>query len=212
MVLHSCDAPGPLAHDHLDDLESFLYVLTHIIHLYDQHGTFHSVVDPLKLWDEHEGVDAAWLKLGYLAVDTIPRHIASRWPDACVRVLREFRAFLGPLVREKMGLLYEDSETPANTAEKLRASAEDHYGHVLRLFDDGIAGLDEAEAGESAPKRASMAPPAPTSPPSTSRNPLKRALEDYPDAQPAAKRTNSPRVARDRRTADSTTRSTPRSA
>jgi hypothetical protein len=87
----------------------------------------------------------------------------------------------------------------------LRASAEDHYSHVLRLFDDGIAALEQAEAADTP-----LAPTVPSSP--STRNPLKRASEDDLDDRPAAKRPNSPRVFRNPRSPGSTTRSNIRSA
>ncbi|RXW23301.1 hypothetical protein EST38_g2527 [Candolleomyces aberdarensis] len=195
MVLSSCGMPGPLAHDHLDDLESFLYVLTHIIHLYDPLGIFHSVVDPLRLWDGQEGQDAAGLKLGFLAVDSIPYSIASRWPEACVRVLNGFRAFLRSIVREKIRIIHKKPANATVVLKSLRSSAEDHYAHVLQLFDDGIAALEKGTAEDTAARcvtPASLAPVIPSMRPSTERSPLKRASDDYPDNQPAAKRTNSP--------------------
>ncbi|KAJ2914109.1 hypothetical protein MD484_g6309, partial [Candolleomyces efflorescens] len=212
MVLSSCDAPGPLLHDHLDDLESFLYVFTHILYLYDQHGVFHSIAHPLNLWEGQEGSEAAWLKLGFLAVTCVPHAIASRWPDACIRVFEGFHAFLAPIAREKMQATFQTQANPRDLLKRLQSNAEEHYNHILQLFDDGIAALEEEEAADAAGKCATPPPNTTSFSPSAVRNPLKRASEDDPDALPPAKRSNSAKVVLNPRSPNATTRSNLRSA
>lgn len=76
MVLGSAETVSELVHDHPDDLESFFYVLTHIVHVYDCNGTFHSIADMLNRCDRYEG-DRAALKRGFLTLMRIPRDISS---------------------------------------------------------------------------------------------------------------------------------------
>ncbi|KAJ2930116.1 hypothetical protein H1R20_g6984, partial [Candolleomyces eurysporus] len=147
-------------------------IAAHIIHVYNHLGIFHSVPYPLNLWHKYEGHDAAGLKLGFLAVDSIPYSIASRWPEACVNVLYGFRAFLRSIIREKIRITHEKPANATAILKSLRSSAEDHYAHVLRLFDDGIAALEKAEAEDTATRCVTPAPLIPAVPsmrPSTER-------------------------------------------
>ncbi|KAJ2914088.1 hypothetical protein MD484_g6305, partial [Candolleomyces efflorescens] len=210
MVLYSRDVPKPLIHDHLDDLESFFYVFTHIIHEYDCHGVFYGLDDDsdLKAWDENEGRAAAIVKRGFLAASSTPHDIASRWPEACIQADHKFQDFIRVMVQKKMAIIHKSSANPADLQKPLQLSFEEHYDHVLRLFDEGMEALEVEEAQEAASKCVKPTPPSPTLA-STERNALKRASDDYPDAQPAAKRVHSPRVVRNLR---SPPHSNPRSA
>ncbi|KAJ2928040.1 hypothetical protein H1R20_g9059, partial [Candolleomyces eurysporus] len=204
MVLSSRNMPEPLVHDHLDDLESFLYVLTYVIHVYDSQGVFHSIPNPLQLWnkcgDDH-GI-LATLKESFLAQESIPMDISSRWPDPCLRVFHDFRSFIQSCVHAKIAIIHRKPVDGRDILKSLRLCAEDHYDHVLRLFDEGIAVLEKAENAGAA----GFGTPPPPPPASTSalhstmqRSPLKRSSDDYPDAQPAAKRPNPPRIIRNPR-------------
>ena len=53
MAHMSQEIPEPLAHDHLDDLESFFYVFARIIHAYDRHGLFRSLAGDLPIWEKY---------------------------------------------------------------------------------------------------------------------------------------------------------------
>ncbi|KAJ2928390.1 hypothetical protein H1R20_g8695, partial [Candolleomyces eurysporus] len=148
MVLSSGGDPHPLPHSHLDDIESFFYVLTDIIHAYDHGGVLQSLGSELKLWNRYDGHLLGELKRAFLIEKPLPKSISSRWPKAFVDVFYAFRDFLRPIALQK--LIFTD-ETPEERAEDLRAfmlSADDHYNFVLRLFDEGIAALAMAEAEE----------------------------------------------------------------
>jgi hypothetical protein len=108
-----------------------------------------------------------------------------------------------------MGIIHKNSENPADLQKPLQLSAEEHYDYILRLFDEGIGALGREEAEGAAAKSVHPYPSSPNAPlrPPMERSALKRASDDYPDAQPAAKRTNSPRVVRDLRIPRSNLRS-----
>jgi hypothetical protein len=197
MLHYSRDLQKPLIRDHLDDLESFFYVFTHIIHAYDRNGVFYPLDDDskLNLWDKYEGKFAATVKRTFLAVSSTPDDITLRWPEACIRVLHRFQDFLRDIVRKKMGIILKPSANPVDIQKPLQLSAEDHYDHILRLFDEGIGTLEIEDTAESL----GPTPPFPGAlslRPSTERSALKRAPDDDPDGQPAAKRANPPPVVR----------------
>ncbi|RXW23023.1 hypothetical protein EST38_g2833 [Candolleomyces aberdarensis] len=149
-----------LVHDNLDDLESFLYVYTHIIHERDSSGEFHPLaqMDPLRLWDKYQDNPkiVAKLKRKFLAEPqgSTPKDVEDRWPKECLDVLEGFKAYMAKVVIKcKMRLI---DEAPVNTREKilkeLRLSYEKHYKCILRLFDEGIAALERVEAADAADK------------------------------------------------------------
>ncbi|RXW23021.1 hypothetical protein EST38_g2829 [Candolleomyces aberdarensis] len=199
MVLSSGDAPYPLPHSHLDDIESFFYVLTDIIHAYDQGGILRSLGSELKLWNMYDGRRLGTLKRAFLIEQPLPKSISSRWPKAFMDVFYAFRDFLRPIARQKMILCDEEPEERAEDLKALMLSTDDHYNFVIRVFDEGIAALEMAEAEEADVARpgSSSSPPAtPTLRPQTTRTPLKRSSEECSDSQPALKRPKTPRPAR----------------
>ncbi|KAJ2914089.1 hypothetical protein MD484_g6304, partial [Candolleomyces efflorescens] len=202
------DMPNPLARDHLDDLESFFYVFTHIIHTYDCDGEFFPLDKDSHLlrWDQYEGGLAATAKRWFVfrGSESTPVEIARRWPQACIQVLHGFQDFLRGIIVKKMKAVLEPSANPVDIQRPLQMSADKHYDAVLRLFDQGIEALEaedpdvggwteEDTSSESTPP----SPQVSDFPASTERAVLKRALDEESDAQPAAKRTAFPRDVRD---------------
>ncbi|RXW18343.1 hypothetical protein EST38_g7503 [Candolleomyces aberdarensis] len=201
MVLSSGGDSHPLPHSHLDDIESFFYVLTDIIHAYDHDGVLQSLGSELKLWNRYDGHLLGELKRVFLIEKPLPKSISSRWPKAFIDVFYAFRDFLRPIALQK--LIFTD-ETPEERTEDWRAfmlCADDHYDSVLRLFDEGIAALEMAEVEELGTVKpvSSPTPATPMSQPHTPRTFLKRSSEEYPDSQPALKRPRTPRPVRIRR-------------
>ncbi|KAJ2912851.1 hypothetical protein MD484_g7573, partial [Candolleomyces efflorescens] len=144
-VLWSKSRTPPLPHDHLDDLESFLYIFTHIIYACDRHGGVYEVDDLVKPWDEYQGTAVADLKECFLTKKFIPKHILKRWPDALISVFRGFKAFILPMVDAKVDIMMEHPKDEPARLKALTSDAEGHYNTVIRLFDDGIAALEEED-------------------------------------------------------------------
>ncbi|RXW12603.1 hypothetical protein EST38_g13250 [Candolleomyces aberdarensis] len=214
MVVLSGEFADPLVHDHLDELESFFYVFSRIIHAYDCHGVFHSMASDLKGWEKYSDDQMlhAACKRVFIVEPTVPREVSARWPEACLRVFHDFRDFIKCIVVKKLTIAYEKPEDRAEALESLWSSAEDHYNHVLGLFDEGIAALGKAELGNPATSPSRRPATGPVRPP-MEQSPLKRPSDDYPEAQPTAKRSTSPRITRNARSPRSPSPCiTPRSA
>ncbi|KAJ2936678.1 hypothetical protein H1R20_g423, partial [Candolleomyces eurysporus] len=146
-VLYSGKVPHPLPHDHLDDLEAFLYVLVHIMFGYDSNGAAHAVDETLLEWEEYENdcCRVGILKEAYLTRLYVPPKVSKRWPSPCVDLIISYTGFIQPLVQDKMIL---NQLTPAvrnGREEVFAANSIQHYTHVLKLFDTAIEGLDRPD-------------------------------------------------------------------
>ncbi|KAJ2928037.1 hypothetical protein H1R20_g9046, partial [Candolleomyces eurysporus] len=192
MVLSSKSLSQPLPHDHLDDLESFLYILTHILYSYDCHGALHEVDDLLTRWDKYSGTLAADLKESFLARQFLPRHISVCWPAASLDVFLGFKDFILPMVDQKVAITLAQPEDGPEILKALMLDAEHHYNEVIRLFDTGIAALEKGDDDEaSSALQSRPTSPQPFSQPPADRSSSKRPSDEYPDSQPLAKRLKS---------------------
>ena len=201
MVLSSRTALYPLPHSHLDDLEAFFYVLTDIIHSYDQGGATRSIGEDLKLWLETEAPFLGTLKRGFLLEEPLHRSISSRWPKAFLDVFYALRKFLKPIVHKKMVFTYDTPEERAEDWKALMLDVDMHYDFFLQKFDEGIAALEEEEAERAVDAHAALVPgPVEGPAPQAVRNTLKRSSEEINIAsQPALKRPKMPLPVRARR-------------
>ena len=144
--------PEPLAHDHLDELESFFYVFARIIYAYDRNGIFHSLGGDLPIWEKYSDDQStlAICKRAFIVGVTVPRAVSERWPKECLDVFHRFRAFVKCFVHKKLSIVYEIPADAAETLKLMWSNFEDHYNHVLGLFDEGIATLEKGEAEKQA--------------------------------------------------------------
>ncbi|KAJ2926453.1 hypothetical protein H1R20_g10639, partial [Candolleomyces eurysporus] len=208
-VLKSCIAAHPFPHDHLDDLESFLYILVHIMWTHDSNGVAHSDHDMLSRWNQHSDdcSMAATLKGSYLTTGHVPMEIEDHWPSPCIDLVIACNTFFNPLMRKKVELSQFSPAYKRRRDNIFTANAIQHYTHVLQLFDTAIEALDrpdtwrvlgpfsdddssdESSSPCALPSRAVAEPAFSLLNPHLS--PLKRASDDYPDDQPQAKRSNS---------------------
>ncbi|RXW17157.1 hypothetical protein EST38_g8693 [Candolleomyces aberdarensis] len=145
----------PLAHDHLDDLESFVYVLTHIMYGYDQTGAEHPLFEMLVKWELKASFDEAESKASYLAraLVEIESGVQKRWPLSCIELLMGFKEFLHEVYREKRRLVNKPPHVRREALKSLVRKAPEHYKTVLDLFDEAIKKI---ESGND-----SMVPPTP---------------------------------------------------
>ncbi|KAJ2912079.1 hypothetical protein MD484_g8337, partial [Candolleomyces efflorescens] len=203
-VLRHSEFEIPLPRDHLDDLESFFYVLAHILFTYDPQGALQPLSPTVQGWDNRNPGMAATLKQGFLTWNRAPIPVRQRWPIPCSNLLLAYQAFLCPLVSTKVRLNEEDPVAREVEARAFVTNVDQHYAHVLRIFDEAINMLDEPpETWKlTRPDSPLLSPGAafdrifafnPSDSPPQSPNPLKRVSDDHLDGQPPAKRRSSPR-------------------
>ncbi|KAF6765574.1 hypothetical protein DFP72DRAFT_954082 [Ephemerocybe angulata] len=137
----------PVPHDYLDDLESFFYVLCHLLHGYEcvdspVDGAFEGSA-AMARWEHMASVVASTAKLEYiefggLAIDPPPLF----WSSTCIRLCDEFRQYLLPLVNSKIKLRVtrDDVERDA-LARDLHRGFQTHYTDIIGLFDTALEDL-----------------------------------------------------------------------
>ncbi|KAJ2928035.1 hypothetical protein H1R20_g9044, partial [Candolleomyces eurysporus] len=191
MVLSSKFLSQPLPHDHLDDLESFLYIFAHILYSYDCHGALHEVDDLLTQWDECSGTSAGYLKESFLARQFLPKNISMRWPAASLDIFLSFKDFILPMVDQKVALTLARPEDGPEILKALMSNAEYHYDEVIRLFDTGISALekgDDKKASSVLQRRPISSQPFLQR--LAERSSSTRRSDEYLDSRPLPKRSN----------------------
>ncbi|KAJ2928389.1 hypothetical protein H1R20_g8696, partial [Candolleomyces eurysporus] len=152
-VLLSCvpiddskDTVPPLAHDHLDDMESFFYVYTYIIHVFDANGVSFPIPKLMLSWKRSDAEHGARFKQAYLADKYISKQIGQRWPKPCIELLHEFQDWLQPYAGKKRELTLRNLEDRGSIGgEELKALMEAiaaQYRSVIRLFNKAIRDLE----------------------------------------------------------------------
>ncbi|KAF5340930.1 hypothetical protein D9611_006100 [Ephemerocybe angulata] len=199
------DGLAHVDHDYLDDLESFFYVLCHLLYGFDSIGVAKSDADlaqtaPLGRWEIQDATMASNSKVIYIHSQGTFIPPAAFWSQPCLYLCDKFRRFIGPLILEKINI-----RAPMRSAARkalldgLHSGMEDHYSQVLSFFDEALEEL--AKPGGEAPRRPLSAsttssldsprrdanpPPAPVN------RGVKRSIEDV-EALPNVRRTRSRR-------------------
>ncbi|KAJ2912077.1 hypothetical protein MD484_g8335, partial [Candolleomyces efflorescens] len=204
-VLKSCTSRYPLPYDHLDDLESFLYVLVHIMWNFDSNGAPQPDHEMLLYWEENSGTCSmlGTLKSNYLSTDYVPIDIQDRWPSPCVDLIIAFNTFIDPLMMKKRKLSQWSPVARKGEDNVFARDATQHYTHILNLFDTAIDALDRPDtwrvynsddessyiSDSCCESPARGVPRSPSAPPKSGF--LKRVSDEtYPDGQPPAKSPN----------------------
>ncbi|KAF6760881.1 hypothetical protein DFP72DRAFT_1165974 [Ephemerocybe angulata] len=199
------DSLAHIDHDYLDDLESFFYVLCHLLYGFDSIGVEKSEADlaqtkPLEHWEIQDAIRAANSKFCYIHLDGTFIPPSAFWSQPCLDLAEKFRHFLAPLLLEKIKIR-EPMRSAARKAllDGLHSGMEDHYSQVLSFFDEALEEL--AKPGGEAPRRPLSAsttssfdsprrdanpPPAPVN------RGVKRSIKDV-EALPNVRRTRSRR-------------------
>ncbi|KAF6760728.1 hypothetical protein DFP72DRAFT_1091935 [Ephemerocybe angulata] len=159
---------SPVAHDYLDDLEAFFYVLCYLIHRFAGPGLPVSGEHPVLLqWAGNDCSIAAERKSRYLRVEGPGAHLPpSFWSSATLKLADDYRAFLikgldiKTTIRAASGPSYV-IPTPASMAPQLRMQLYDHidghYAQVLGFFNTALDSLDQP--GGDAPRVLRIPPP-----------------------------------------------------
>ncbi|KAJ2916715.1 hypothetical protein MD484_g3716, partial [Candolleomyces efflorescens] len=138
------DEEDIFAHDYLDDLESFFWVFSYILLTYKSN-------------DPYWSYDVKFTFLHSTCTDkAIRRTIDEGWRPSCLDLFVKFREYMSDLFTEKKMLLF-DVESDAkgglpNRFSSVLAHVDEHYDHILALFDEA---LKKAQEGSKSPGAAS---------------------------------------------------------
>ncbi|KAF6760823.1 hypothetical protein DFP72DRAFT_881533 [Ephemerocybe angulata] len=143
--------------DYLDDLESFFYVLCHLLYGYEGVNTpAPDAFRPgslLARWEDMDTENASNRKYVYLTsegpkVDPPPMF----WASPCIDLCEKFRKYIFPLVETKVDIRVErDGATRKTLFQKLYQQLDRHYEDVIALFDAALEALDKP--GGQLPRR-----------------------------------------------------------
>ncbi|KAJ3538891.1 hypothetical protein NMY22_g4983 [Coprinellus aureogranulatus] len=146
-VIQTRDVKPQPPQDYMDDLESFFYVLCHIIYSFKQPGVIREKVPEfLKFWDMDDLPLLLSVKQGFALKPTDRSKILPYWRGACVTLLQEFQEVIRTILYKKIEI--QDSEV-LDTEGKLEAygrlsrESNVYYERVKAAFDKAITDLEE---------------------------------------------------------------------
>lgn len=147
-VLESPGRSLAYLHDYLDDLESFFYVLCHLILLYDAPGIISPANEAaLARWQRDDLQVVADAKGAFLSKRT--REVSAWWGDAGRTLLSKFQALMNEIVDDKCHIIDTRTLTPEAKLERLAVMNEEfnvHYEAVIKLFDNALAQIENEDA------------------------------------------------------------------
>ncbi|KAF6742770.1 hypothetical protein DFP72DRAFT_159385 [Ephemerocybe angulata] len=192
-VLHNLQRELPPRHDHLDDLESFFYVLCHLVLLFESPGRRSKAMnDMFAEWETVESPHTVVVSKSAMLYDYWPT--SSWWGEVAETLLKGFQDVLWPIVQRKTRLRGNRKlslEEKRRQMEEIAEESKNIYDAIVQLFDDALEAI-EREDGGAAPSTAIVPPPPPKATPSSlpskaseARTDLKRQLnQGHPDASP----------------------------
>ncbi|KAJ2926790.1 hypothetical protein H1R20_g10292, partial [Candolleomyces eurysporus] len=195
------------AQDYLDDLEGFFWVFSYLLFAYKANGKRapeSSMREHVLSWHQIPSIAYA-LKHTFIysrrvAMDA-EKDMDEGWRHACMDLFLEFRDYMGKLAMEKEDLLRKQRGEPEvvgvlpNKFSSLLEKADEHYGHVLGLFDVALKKAKQVqktdlcrEKGTAAPHPSSTFVDTPSSASVTAKNtptaPSQTELPSSPSDQP----------------------------
>ncbi|KAF6760834.1 hypothetical protein DFP72DRAFT_959503 [Ephemerocybe angulata] len=185
-----------IAHDYLDDLESFFWVLCHLLHGYE--GVGQPVPDSrlLSRFENPDAFDAAASKQFYLTLEgPTRRRVPLFWSEASVALGDSFCDYIFERTEAKLQARWRSNNSVRPTLlQGIYHQVHYHYHDIIGLFDAALEKLDRL--GE-APRLARPAP-LPSSPPANffpgtpSNGAHKRKSDEDHDATTAKRLHRSP--------------------
>ena len=142
----SFNARSVLAHDYLDDLESFFFVTTHL--MYGWVGVEREAeIAPefLELWDHENPTVSLNAKKLFILEPLDLEHVPSFWGLPCQVLLKSFHAFIRGIHSQKSSIRGPDPEERLKELDKLYTGFEDHYNTLKAIFDKALNELDQQQ-------------------------------------------------------------------
>ncbi|KAF5341184.1 hypothetical protein D9611_006082 [Ephemerocybe angulata] len=133
--------------DYLDDLESYLYVLSHLCYGFEGVNLpapdAFSGLATLAQWEVPRF--AHYCKLNHLnAKELDTGSLPAFWSSACVELCDSFRKYLAPIVETKIDIRNtHDPKIRHNLFQDLHNGMDTHYAAILSLFDDALMALEK---------------------------------------------------------------------
>ncbi|KAJ3538907.1 hypothetical protein NMY22_g4968 [Coprinellus aureogranulatus] len=191
-----------LAHDYLDDIESFFFVFVHLVFGWagvEQPVELADQPEFLGLWD-HENPTISRNAKGMFISEGLPMElVAPFWTKPCRNLLRSFHEFVKGIVSQKASIRSMEPEDRFEALEKLHSGFEDHYNALKNMFDKALKELELEVQSQPAPIRPAVAerpPQAPIAGPSRVSKRGSDSIED--DIESPSKRTRTTVGARSR--------------
>ncbi|KAF5340995.1 hypothetical protein D9611_006076 [Ephemerocybe angulata] len=137
----------PVPHDYLDDLESFFYILCHLLYGYEGFDrpapAAFTGMKVLALWENMPAEAATNMKLRYIELEGPNINKPPLfWSTACIKLCDSLRRYLLPLIdgKIKLRVTRDDVERGAR-AKELHKDLEEHYSDIIALFDVALEEL-----------------------------------------------------------------------
>ncbi|KAF6755192.1 hypothetical protein DFP72DRAFT_811968, partial [Ephemerocybe angulata] len=146
LLLRGQGLPFRPAHDHLDDLESFFWVLMHIIFDHVQHSQKWAK-EFIALCNSTDELDSGRAKRAFLDGNLLDSQIPDCWTQECKDMLIAFHGLMGSIAIQKeriIGTMTEEWDPTHMHA--LHAQKTGHYEEILEMIDEalGAPGSDRA--------------------------------------------------------------------
>ncbi|KAF5331334.1 hypothetical protein D9611_011836 [Ephemerocybe angulata] len=130
--------PWRPAHDYLDDLESFFWVLIHIIFDRVQHSQTWTR-DPIKAFSSVDMMVSGGMKRAFLSTDLVQSKIPDCWTPKCKDMVIAFHDFMREIAIQKERIVGSMKEKwdPA-PMQALHTLKSEHYGKILEMMDSAL--------------------------------------------------------------------------
>ncbi|KAJ2919566.1 hypothetical protein MD484_g786, partial [Candolleomyces efflorescens] len=199
----------PIAHDYLDDLEGFVYILGHILYEFDSEGKMVGRNAEIQKWNLQDAATVANSKESFLRRTKLSPQVEKHWPQSCRDLLVNFGDFMKQFSDQKTKLSHmpPNARIRVEALETILGKIDQYYDTVLQYFRKAIQDLlREENTGplipqtpaysivSSATHTPSASEPAAPQPAHGRRilqnyqSSLKRILEESPEDHPDAKR------------------------
>ncbi|RXW18934.1 hypothetical protein EST38_g6940 [Candolleomyces aberdarensis] len=162
------------AQDYLDDLEGFFWVFSYLLFAYKANGKRapeNSMREHVLSWHQIPSIAYA-LKHTFLYSRRVAMNaeedMDEGWRHACMDLFLEFRYYMGKLAMEKEDLLRTQRGEPEvvgtlpNKFSSLLENVDEHYGHILGLFDVALKKAKQVQENDQRQAKG-IAAPHPTS-------------------------------------------------
>ncbi|KAF6760722.1 hypothetical protein DFP72DRAFT_881339 [Ephemerocybe angulata] len=151
-VLWSLIAELPPIQDYLDDLESFFYVLCHLVVLFDRPGKRNMAMDDtLARWETEGDLQTVMNGKAAICCGNCPQ-ASLWWGDSSDALVKGFRKLIWEAMADKIAIRRNHWISHEEQRQRLEAVAKDYgdiHDKVIKLFDDALASFEQEDLASS---------------------------------------------------------------